>query len=151
VMGAPSMGAKVGAIPSAGIAVGVGLIALLRGRVRSRDVALVVLAALALLAAASLFDLARSPGSRTHLAVALTGGGGGPLEIARRKLSMEGYLLLHSPWSATLLASTAGIAWLMKRSPTLATHRGVTVCIAALTAGSIAAVLCNDSGVVAAS
>jgi hypothetical protein len=150
-MGAGSFGAKVGAIPSAGTAFGVVLLAYRRGRVRLRDIVLVLVAAGLLLGAFALLDLHHTAGQQSHFARAVAGGGGGNLlAIARRKLALEGYLLLHSPWSATLLVCALALAWLWHSAPQCFASRSARATLAGLVAGAVASLLCNDSGITAA-
>jgi hypothetical protein len=149
-MGAPQWGAKVGAIPSAGAAIGIAALVRARGGVRIRDVALLALVIVLLFGAAALFDLSRSAGSRSHLALALTGGGGGPAQVLARKLRMEGGLLLHSPWSATLLACCAGIVWICRRIPALRARHDVRVAVSGCATGACVSLSLNDAGVLAA-
>jgi hypothetical protein len=156
VPGAPQFGAKAGAIPSAGIAFGVLLLMWKRGGLRVRDVILLLIAAGLLLGAFAWLDLRRAAAQQTHLARAFAGAGGDTLwGIAQRKLTLEGYLLLHSPWSATLAVCAFGLWWLCRAHPALLspddtepkTRRAV---LAGLVAGAVASLLCNDSGVTAA-
>ncbi|HZO90424.1 MAG TPA: hypothetical protein VFB38_19010 [Chthonomonadaceae bacterium] len=157
VMGLPSFGAKVGAIPSTGAAFGVALLVRWRGEVRGRDLLLLLAAAVLLLGAFAAWDLHHAAGEQSHLARAFSGAGGGSLVgIARRKLALEGYLLLHSPWSATLAVSAFGLGWLRRTHPCLfgvgnapGSH-AARAAFAGLVAGAIASLLCNDSGVTAA-
>jgi hypothetical protein len=149
-MGAPSWGAKVGAIPSAGAALGIAALVRTRGGVRGRDVAALALAIALLFGAAALFDLSRAAGSRSHLALALTGGGGSPGQVLARKLAMEGGLLLRSPWSGTLLACCACIVWLRRRMPAVRKCDGVRVAVAGCAAGACVSLALNDAGLLAA-
>jgi hypothetical protein len=153
VMGAP--GAKVGAIPSAGAAFGIALLTRKRGSVRSREALGVLAAAVLVLAVVTLLDLRHTVEAQSHLARAFSGAGGGSiLGIARRKLLLEGYLLLHSPWSATLLLSAAALAWFWRhhRTRLLPTSPPYTTraVLAGLASGALASLVCNDSGVTAA-
>ncbi|HZT42584.1 MAG TPA: hypothetical protein VFA07_10500 [Chthonomonadaceae bacterium] len=148
-MGFP--GAKVGAIPSAGAAFGAALLVLWRGRLRARDVALVLLGVGLLLAAMAALDLRHAAGAQTHLARALTGAGGDTLwGIARRKLALEGYLFLHSPWSATMVVSAGALWWLRRKQPERFSGIAQEAVLAGLVCGAVASLLCNDSGVTAA-
>ena len=68
---------------------------------------------------------------------------GGITGIALRKAALNGYLLLHSKWSLCLIAATAGIRILrLSGTPRVASP--------ALITGTVALLLLNDSGVVAA-
>jgi hypothetical protein len=155
-LGAPQFGAKVGAIPSAGIAFGVLLLVWRRGSLRLRDVILLLIAAGLLLGAFAWLDLRHAAAQQTHLARAFAGAGGDTLYgIAQRKLTLEGYLLLHSPWSATLAVCAFSLWWLQRAHPALfasdnAETRTRRAVFAGLLAGALASLLCNDSGVTAA-
>jgi hypothetical protein len=155
-MGAPPFGAKVGAIPSAGIAFGVLSLVWKRGSLRARDVIVLLIAAGLLLGAFVWLDLRNAAAQQTHLARAFAGAGGDTLfGIARRKLSLEGYLLLHSPWSATLAACAFGLWWLCRPHSALLTSDDAEMqtrraVFDGLFAGALASLLCNDSGVTAA-
>lgn len=152
-----AFGAKVGAIPSAGIAFGVVLLILYRGRLRPRDMALLLAVVGLLLATAGLLDLRHTAAQQTHFARALTGAGGDTLiGIARRKLSLEGYLLLHSPWSATLAVCVLALGWLRRTQPLSLLKdneqdaRITRAVSSGLACGAVASLLGNDSGVTAA-
>jgi hypothetical protein len=151
VMGAPQFGAKVGAIPSAGVGFGVALLVRWRGRVRFREGMVILIALALLLGGFALWDLRFHAGPQSHLARAFSGAGGGSLlAIAFRKLALEGYLLLHSPWSATLAVSAVGLWWLWRAHPDLFASLEAKAVLAGLVAGAAASLLCNDSGVTAA-
>ncbi len=79
-----------------------------RGRLRARDLLLIGGAAVLVLAGLLLLDMRHGMGEQSHFARAFAGSGGSLPEIALRKLRLEGYLLLHSPWSAALLAASLG-------------------------------------------
>ena len=142
ILGYNRFGAKVGAVPSAGCALGVTMLVLWRGRVRARDVGMIGIGAGLLLGVLVLLDMRHAAGEQSHLARAFLGRGGNVLAIAQRKLSLEGYLLLHSPWSLALLCAT-GAFWNVGRKAQAATRAG-------LVTGAIVSLACNDSGVTAA-
>jgi hypothetical protein len=144
-------GAKVGAIPSAGAAFTVTLLVWRRGRLGLPEVGAVLLLAAAGLGLLALFDARHATGDQTHFIRALTGAGGGSLpEILRRKLQMEGWLLLHSAWSPTLVAAAATLAWIRRNSPEAFASRRSQAALMGLAAGAVACLLCNDSGLTAA-
>ena len=180
ILGYNRFGAKVGAIPSAGCALGVTLLVLWRGRLRGRDVGAILLGSLLLLSGLAWLDARHGVGEQSHLARAVGGGASGLMQIARRKLLLEGYLLWHSPWSAALV-SASGVFWRLCRTglanrqdiraqaankqkqheatpsslPNVETGRSADnirrrAVTCGLVTGSLASLLCNDSGVTAA-
>jgi hypothetical protein len=147
----PALGAKVGAIPSAGCAFGVAIYVWRNGSVRPRDLALVIAVVGLLLGAMLLVDLRHSGDDQSHLARAFSGAAGGPLSAAKRKLLLEGRLLLRSPWSAALIAATIGLVSLWNRvRSTDRLRRSERAAFSGLAAGAIVSLVCNDSGVSAA-
>jgi hypothetical protein len=148
VMAAPSMGAKVGAVPSAVIAWGAALLASSGRKLKVREVIILVALAALALAALALMDLHRAGSDQSHLARALTGGGGDtPLGIAWRKLSLEARLLVSSPW-ALLAAVAGGSVIVLTRKGLL--PQGRPVLLAGSVAGTVACIAFNDSGISAA-
>lgn len=150
-MGASRFGAKVGAIPSAGTAFGA--IALLRGRgqIRAREMLGTMVVLALLLAGFAALDLRHAAGEQSHLARAFSGAGGGSvLDIAQRKLALEGALLLRSPWSLTLLAAGFGLGRLRRIHAACFQDLNARATFAGLVVGGIASLLCNDSGLTAA-
>ena len=144
-------GAKVGAIPSAGAAFGAALLTQWRRRLRARDLTLLLLGVGVLLATMAALDLHHAAGAQTHLARALSGAGGDTLPgIARRKLALEAYLFLHSPWSATMVVSACALGWLRRTYPQRFAGIQQEAAFAGLVCGAVASLLCNDSGVTAA-
>ena len=75
ILGYNRFGAKVGAIPSAGCALGVELLMLWRGKLRMRDAGAVVIGAGLLLSVLILLDMRHAAGEQSHLARAFAGGG----------------------------------------------------------------------------
>ena len=139
VMGLPSYGAKVGAIPSAVCGYGATLLVWQRssGRLRLRELALVLGATALLLSGLFLLDL-RHSADQSHLARAFTGGAGDSLLlVARRKLMLEGQLLLHSSWNGPLWAGALVFLWLQRRSR----RREDRAVVAGITVGAIASLL----------
>ncbi len=146
------VGAKVGAIPSAGTAFGVTLLVWQRGRLGPKEIGMVALCAVAGLALLALFDARHAAGDQTHFIRALTGAGGGSLpEILRRKLELEGWLLLHSAWTPMLLVAAAALAWIRRSMPGIFVASRSHAALLGTSVGAIACLLCNDSGLTAAS
>jgi hypothetical protein len=150
-IGHPQLGADAGGF--LGIALGVGVAAFVwwKGTIRLRDLlplAAVVVLSMGLLVA---LDLLRSGGERSHLAASFASGGS-LVGIATRKLMLNGYLLLHSPWALGLIAAKLGVwrlwrEWGERKDSAGRSMRGVW---AGLAAGVGALFLLNDSGVIAA-
>ncbi len=154
VIGLPAFGADAGDFLGAAIGVGAAGIVWRRGRLRARDLALILAAAVLLLGALVLFDLSRGTGEQSHIARAI--GSGGILNIALRKAALNGYLLLHSVWSLGLIAAIYGF-WRLWRGAesrlgiAFDADRGMRGAVTGLASGTVALLLLNDSGIVAAS
>lgn len=144
-------GAKVGAIPSAGTAFGITLLVWKRGRLGLGEIAAILLFALAGLGLLAYVDSRHAVGDQTHFIRALTGAGGGTLpEILLRKLQLEGWLLLHSAWSATLILAAASLLWLRRIAPQAFASRRSRAALSGVALGALACLFCNDSGLTAA-
>jgi len=144
-------GAKVGAIPSAGTAFGVTLLVWKRGRLGLKEIASIVLLTALGLGLLAAFDARHAAGDQTHFIRALTGAGGGSLpEILLRKLQLEGWLLLHSAWSATLIFTAAALLWIRRSMPHLFAAPHPRAALMGIGVGALACLLCNDSGLTAA-
>lgn len=149
IMGLPQFGAKVGAIPSAGATLGVMLMVRKTGAIRLKHLALLLGILVAGLVALALWDMRHVAEGQSHFARAVSGSGGGSLmQIALRKLTMEGTLLLRSPWSLTLWASAIGFLFLRSRLPNLSAN--AKIACSGIVAGAVASLLVNDAGVLAA-
>lgn len=152
VMGAPALGAKVGAIPSAGIAFAVALLTAYRGRLILRDLLVILAVPVVLLLGAALLD---AHGGQSHFIRALTGEGGGSLlSVLHRKALMERHLLRHSPWSLTLLACICALLWIRttrwRRLFVSPKGPAARAAFAGIVTGAFASLLFNDAGVLAA-
>jgi hypothetical protein len=154
-VGLPGWGANAGGF--LGMAVGIGAAWLIwrRGKLRARDLLTVLALAALLMTALIAFDLAWGGAAQSHIARAITSGTG-IADIVARKAALNGYLLLHSPWTPGLLASIAGL-WMLWRAPdsrlkaVLAENRTARGAATGLLFGAAALFLFNDSGVVCAS
>ena len=148
IMGLPQFGAKVGAIPSAGAALGMMVIVQRPGKVQLKHLALLLGFLVGGLVLLAFWDLRYTAEGQSHFARAVSGSGGGSsVQIGLRKLTMEGTLLLRSPWSLTLWASAIGFVYLRSRLPDL-TQNQRTAC-SGIVAGAVASLLVNDAGVLA--
>lgn len=147
LMGSPQLGANAGGFLGAGIGCGAAALVWGRGRIRARDALLIVAAAALAMAAFLAVDLARGGAEQSHIARAITGGGS-ILNIAARKAMLNGYLLVHSPWTLGLLASAYGL-WRLRRE-TGSTDRAAGGMWAGLAAGATGLLLLNDSRIISA-
>ena len=177
LLGYNRFGAKVGAIPSAGIAFGVQGLMLWRGKLRGRDLLLVGVGVALGLGGLLLLDMRHGVSGQSHFARTFAGSGGGLFAAASRKLLLEGHLLLHSPWSAALIVATVGFVYIgrqedreigrsgdrekqgteetqssivNRQSPIPSSFILHPSSFAGLIAGALASLLFNDSGVTAA-
>jgi hypothetical protein len=140
--GLPQYGANLGVMVG-GLAAAAGFAAYAVHRGRKLIIGGAAVAIVAAIAVLLLFDYLRGAESQSHLGRALSGG---IVSIAARKLSLNLYLVTHSPWSLAL-STAAGAIWLIRRrfpNP----EQGPAV--AGLIAGATALFIFNDSGVVAA-
>ncbi|MCX6359062.1 MAG: hypothetical protein NT029_04600 [Armatimonadetes bacterium] len=141
VSAAPGLGADAGG----GVALAVAGVAGLTGArpLRTRLLALMsALVALAAVLAALAWADARSAHGASHLGLAVANAD--YAAIIGRKLAMNGYLALHSPWSLCLPVGVPVLLWRrLGGIPAPAAS-------AAFWAGGAALLLLNDSGVVAA-
>jgi hypothetical protein len=145
-------GAKVGAIPSAGTAFGILALVWNRGRIGLKEIGGLLLLTMLGLGLLALFDARHAAGDQTHFIRALTGAGGGSLpEIMLRKLQLETWLLLHSAWSGTLIVSACALLWIRRTFPQAFTTRSARAALLGIASGALACLLCNDSGLTAAS
>ncbi len=130
LLGAPTLGANFGCFLAS--LIGFSVSAFLQIKKERRVWGALVLGAVALGAVLLLVK----GSAQTHLGRAAASGREGRGEVFARKLAMNAHLTLTSPWALLLLVQGA-LLWKQKKSP-------------ALLAGTGAAWLLNDSGVVAA-
>jgi hypothetical protein len=148
LMAAPFAGAKAGAIPSATAAAAVMLMMDRRGRIIPADLMNAAAVILLILAVTALVD---SNGSHSHLIRSFTGDGGDPITtVIRRKLGMELRLLLHSPWTLTLVVSATSLALLGRKSSSNQKQPNSKTILTGLWCGAAACLIFNDAGVLAA-
>lgn len=158
LLAAPTLGMNVGGMLTA--AVGAGAVLWLQPVSRSRRTTLLVSGALVLLVAVvAATDVLRAPADRGHLGLVFHELTGGSVDVVtaliRRKLAMNLRLLRWTVWTRALMASLGGYLLLCWRPTGLLAkvrarfpyvHSG----IAASVISSMAALVFNDSGVVAA-
>lgn len=160
LIGAPALGTNAGGAVSAVCGLGTCWLALSQPRAGWRAGLLVALCAVLVLGAFTLLDAANPEAEQSHIGQAAgllrRDGLRAALQIIKRKLAMNFRLLRSSIWSKALivtLAAMAGsfiwpsrfIAWLKENHPHASQGIGAVV------VGAVAALLFNDSGVVAAS
>ncbi|MBI2915189.1 MAG: hypothetical protein HYY08_04610 [Firmicutes bacterium] len=159
LVAAPSVGANVGGSIAGTAGMGVTLVALLRGRLRGRDVAVMVAAVIGVVGLSALGDLVRGSIGQSHLGAAVRSLDSGGLEqafmIINRKLAMNLKLLKWSIWSRGLLIALGVFALLFYRPTPLikgiiAKYPSTAKGLVGTTVTSIVALAVNDSGVVAA-
>jgi hypothetical protein len=145
-------------MPAAAAAV-VGLV-LWRGRkVERKHVVATIIAIPAAFGLMVLADSIRSGGAQSHVGRAahllVSGGFGEFMLIVERKLEMNIKLIQYSPWSKLLIASVVSAAIVFRTErfdvpERLRLNRDVHSGVIAAGVGTVAALLLNDSGVVAA-
>jgi hypothetical protein len=153
LIGLPHAGADAGGLLSAAVGFMTAALVWWSGRLRAREVLLALVAVAAVLAVVLVSDLLRAGSEQSHIGRAITGGD--VLNIISRKVALNGYLLLHSPWSLALLAGLGGIVLLLRSHDSglyrmLQTDQALRGAATGLVAGTVALLLFNDSGVVAA-
>jgi hypothetical protein len=140
----PAFGADLGM----GAAAVVGVMAL-RGRIRGKPAAWAAAVAGAVIltvAVALAFDIALGSHGLSHIGRTLAGGGEGLPRLLARKAAMNLLLLHHSPWAFTALAGLAALLLVRPRLQSQNAHAAIR----GLLAGAGAALVLNDSGIVAA-
>lgn len=154
LIGMPAFGANAGGCLAALAGFGVAGWLWMRGRLHLRDIIALLVVACLLVFLVLVADLLRGAEHQSHIARAITGGES-IANILWRKLSLNFYLLFHSPWSLSLLSSATGV-WLLFRHPESSLRPlmkqdriAYGTAMGALT-GVIALLVFNDSGVVAA-
>jgi hypothetical protein len=110
LVGIPGFGADAGGLLSLGVGFGAALLVWRIGRLRAKHVVALIVAAVIVLMGVAALDAMRGAGA-SHIGRSL---GGGALQIALRKASLNFYLLTHSPWALTLLAGTVSVVWGVK-------------------------------------
>ncbi len=152
VSGAPALGADAGGFVATLIAFGVLAFRGMAGRADGQKIAAATVAAITVVTAFALWDGSRPAQNRTHIGGAVARareqGAKSLAPMIRRKVSINAYLLIFSPWSA-LLAAQAGAIILRARARKKAGTLPYPPSQAALNAGIISLLLLNDSGVVA--
>lgn len=154
IVGSPMLGANVGGAMAMASAFGIALAASYQFRLRR--ILSVVLAAGALIAAFAVLDSLRGQEYESHLGRAVRLAGSGGLAqigmLVKRKLLMNFFLIRLSVWSRVLAAYGISLGMILypdwSRISPLPMH--VRIALTGLIAGTLAALIFNDSGVVAA-
>ena len=164
VVAAPNLGANVGGAATCAAAFAVALQAWwgfpAPGHQGSaRRVLLGLVAAAGLVAAITLWDLRLGPQAETHLArtVAITRAVGPsyPLEVAVRKLALNGRLIRYSLYSRVAAVATLVVAAALWRGAGplfrgMGPRPALRVALEAAAVGALVALVANDSGITAA-
>ena len=155
-----TIGANAGGAMSAAAAAVVGLILWQGGKINKRYLGIGLTTVLVSLGLLLLVDLMRSGGAQSHVGRAVLlireGGASQILMIIERKMSMNLLLIQNSAWSKLLVSTIVAVAvFLFTRRFDLTArfrkNRFIQSGIIAAAVGALAALLLNDSGVVAAS
>ena len=142
----PEGGAKVGALPVGIITFGLLLASKRTRRFDWRAIPVVLIVSGAVLALVVLWDIHLKSRQRSQLGRAFQGDAGGSvLQIAQRKLLMEGHLLLHSPWSLAMIAAV----FLLWKYSVRDEDSSLFALKVGTTAGALSCLLMNDAGVAA--
>lgn len=159
VLASPSLGANMGGTLTAVVGFGIAYVLYLDRRVTRRELAILAVLAVSLVAGIAVADALRAGGpvshwGRTVLAVRVDGPAA-LVDVVRRKAAMNLKLIRYTVWTRALFAFLAAVALLWVRPVGLAkrlmkAHPGFASSLAASLVAAAAAVLANDSGVVAA-
>ncbi len=159
LLGSPALGANLGGAVAAAVALAfLGLRVSLPHLNRRATVAAVALAAVAAVTVFAGLDLRLGEGG-SHVAAlareAEAGRWGGVADTVTRKLAMNLRLLRWTNWSLALVAYVVTAAWLAARPAgrlraLLHPFPGLALALAGVPLAALAALLANDSGVVAA-
>lgn len=154
VFGHPRLGADFGGLIAAAVGFTSLTLALRERRASRREVILAIVLGAILIAGLVAWEASRRAGAQTHIgqavAEARARGMGALAEIAARKAAVGARLMVTSPWSALLWAEIVAGAWLLGRPRAPALSRRDAAALRAIALGGAAALLVNDSGVVAA-
>jgi hypothetical protein len=158
-IGHPGFGANVGGTVSAAAAFAL-LLLLLRGkRIKMLHLLPAGIAVIAVLVGIFIVDSLKVVGSQSHIGRTVTlikqGGIGGLVDIIYRKYSMNLKLIRYTIWTRVFLASLIAVVTLLYRpmgilKSIIGRYQGIAAGTGAAVAGSIVALLTNDSGIVAA-
>lgn len=159
VMGAPMLGANFGGTAAAVTAFGLALFLLSGRRVPGRHLLTIAAAVFCALVILALADSLRSPAVQTHLGRAVTlirQDGLSPFwQIVERKLAMNIKLIRYSGWSRVVVFAAGamlvtGVVPYGRGRDFGTRHPHVAKAVQASLGGALAALVFNDSGIVAA-
>ncbi|MBN2561743.1 MAG: hypothetical protein JXQ75_12515, partial [Phycisphaerae bacterium] len=159
VLGAPGLGANTGGLIAGGTAFAVVLACTFGTPIKVWRIAAFAIVLAAVLALFGILDALRGQGNESHLGkavgLALSGGLGETGIIIKRKLAMNLTLIKVSVWSRLLLAYVLSAILILQRRDVPARFgtlpSGARVAAYGVLGGTLAALIFNDSGVVAAS
>lgn len=159
-LAAPSLGANFGgAIAGAAAFCYAGLRLLWPGLAVRRLAAVATAAGVAAAGLAVALDVSRDAAVQTHIGQAAAGLGEGGWRLAAdligRKVAMNLKLIRWTNWSLVFLTSLGAYAWLMLRPPRglrplLTRHPHLGIGLSGVAVAALAALVLNDSGIVAA-
>lgn len=157
-LGSPSLGANAGGSIAATVGFVTALLVRRNWRPSARGMILAGVVAASAVVVVFILDSSRTGSAQSHMGRALgsiwTGDAGGFLEILKRKMELNMMLVSTSLWSRLLgisLAASAALFWFGSRlRNNLAGSVELRGAAAGLVVGTVAALLFNDSGVVAA-
>lgn len=158
-LGAPHLGVNVGGTIAAFFAFSISVLLLIGYKVKFRDLAVIAVVLMILLAGVFMLDSIQMIDSQTHMGqtVALIKQNGIKelLNIFDRKISMNIRLFRYTIWTRVFLISLASMVILFYRpigifKDTLSEHPIMFKGFIGAAVGSIAALVANDSGIVAA-
>lgn len=163
LLGSPTLGANFGGAVAGAAAFGYTALRLFRRRPAPRHLFALGMAAAAAITLFVVMDLSRAPEARSHVArtVSTLGGDGWPsfteqaADLIRRKLTMNWRLIRWTNWSWVFLTSLGIYTWLVQRPPSplgriLARHPNLGLGFSGVAVAALTALVCNDSGIVAA-
>jgi hypothetical protein len=158
-IGLPSLGANAGGAMSAVAAAVVGLILWRDGKIDKKRAIIAFMSVAVSLGFLFVIDSMRPGGAQSHVGrtahLIRTGGAGEILIVIGRKISMNIMLIQHSAWSKLLIVSVIAVITMLSARhlsvlERLGENKYVYSGLVAATVGTIAALILNDSGVVAA-
>ncbi|MEP6754939.1 MAG: hypothetical protein ABJA67_05520 [Chthonomonadales bacterium] len=147
IIGMPQYGANAGAMLGCVLGLIAGVLVERKAKLNAKSLGLIALALVAAATIMILADAMRPTGNQSHIIRAASHGTSIP-NIIIRKATLNLYLLFHSPWSLSLVASFFGLMVLIRKSGGIALEDRTAWFTAIF--GAFGLFIFNDSGVVAA-